>query len=159
MRIVSLILLLLFSAALASAQRPARFVLSDSVVLFDVGSAPDPLPSLIYMTDSEGVYVCRHVNSFARIHPSPALSFSIDQIVSPLGGIKLRIGEVSPQGAEVMLRIRPPRTAYALFLNGREARFPLRGGYIEVHRTWGPQDEIWIDTNHASTSSAEEAEE
>lgn len=126
------------------AQRPERFVLSDSVVLFDVG-APDPLPTLIYMTDAEGVYVRRYVNSYARIHPRSSLSFSVDQVYSPSQGVKLRIADVNQAETPISLRICQPSGSFRLYLNGHEADFPCEGGYIVIRRVWSPQDEMWID--------------
>lgn len=141
-------LLLVLSAVFAanlSAQRPERFVLSDSVVLFDVGFSSEAFPSLIYMTDAEGVYVRRFVNSYARVHPRPALSFSIDQVYSPQQGVKLRISDVRPSGEPVSLRICKPSHPYRIYLNGHEGDFPSDGGYIVLRRVWAPQDEVWMD--------------
>ena len=140
----------------SAAQRPTRYLLGDSVILWDMNDLASVIPSLVYATDGSGIYVCQYANSFARFAASKewsmfngqcstSLSYSIDQLVSVHEGLKYRITDVSPQGSTVALYIRKPSQPFTLYLNGHEADFPIKNDYICIIRPWNPQDEVWID--------------
>lgn len=105
------------------------------------------LPSYIYATDDDSVYVNLFIGSKAKMQVKGAM-ISIRQATEYpwKGAVRISIDPEKAASFAVMLRVPAWCTGESLKLNGRTVSIYERvRGYLRIERTWNPNDVIDFD--------------
>jgi len=105
------------------------------------------MPSYIYATDSDSVYVNLFVGSKASMNVN-GTKLAVSQVTRyPWdGGVRITVNPEKTGSFAVMLRIPAWSTGTTVRVNGKQVPTDQRvRGYLRIDRTWSPNDVVELD--------------